>query len=653
MTRLPRRTRTGRFQITLLALSLGQLLSAADPLPNVLWITAEDMSPNLGCYGDRYADTPHLDQLAAEGTRYTRFFAESPMCAPSRATIITGMHNGPLGASQMRSLHRVPDFVRPFTAWLREAGYYCVNNSKTDYNLARNASNDNAEFVHEGWDESSPSAHWRNRASDQPFFCVLNYTDTHQSRASRDDYAQFAANVQSRLPRKRIHDPALVALPPHYPDSSIARRTIARYYDCITTLDDFVGRTLADLKSDGLAETTIVCFYSDHGAGLPTGKACVSDFGLRVPLIVHFPEKFSHLAPGPAGTVDNRLVCFADLAPTVLNLAGIKKPAHMHGTAFLGENLSAAPEFVLGSRDRMDETLETTRWISDGRYLLVRAFRRDMTADQQSLTSRYNGNGELCQEIRTLAAKGKLNRQQRHFWQGNRPGVRLFDSEADPWNLHDLAAEPSQRQRLTQMEQALNQFMLSERDLGFWPEPELAEAEKTASAHEVARLEPGRYPLEQLLETARLEEVSELSTRLTEENAAVRYWAVLGLASLGAKARAALPALRSLLADPAASVRIEAAHLLAKLGDSETASLDLLAYELDSENDWTAARAARALELLGEKARPKLSRIDEVLKERTSGFFLKPTRSRPANYGLEFSLLSALEGLGEQPLSPP
>lgn len=354
-------------------LSFAAPARSTDARPNILWITAEDMSPNLGCYGDRYADTPHLDRLAAGGTRYTRFFAESPMCAPSRATIITGMHNGPLGASQMRSLHRVPGFVRPFTAWLREAGYYCANNSKTDYNLARDASGENAEFIREGWHESSPNAHWRKRAPGQPFFCVLNYTKTHQSRASRDDYAQFVAEVQSHLPRERIHDPARAPLPPHYPDTPAARRTIARYHDCITSLDDFVGKTLADLRADGLAENTIVFFYSDHGAGLPTGKACASDFGLRVPLIVSFPEKFRHLAPGPAGSVNDSLACFADLAPTVLNLAGMKPPTHMHGRAFLGENLGPARAFVHGTRDRMDETLETTRWISDGRYLLVRA----------------------------------------------------------------------------------------------------------------------------------------------------------------------------------------------------------------------------------------------------------------------------------------
>jgi uncharacterized sulfatase len=623
------------------------VVCAAETRPNILWITAEDMSPNLGCYGDAYADTPHIDQLAAQGTRFTRFFAESPMCAPSRATIITGMHNGPLGASQMRSNHRVPSFVRPFTAWLREAGYYCANNEKTDYNLARDASGGNAEFIREGWDESGPRAHWRKRSPGQPFFCVLNYMDTHQSRASRDSYAQFVEKVQSRLPAGRIHDPAKAPLPPHYSASDTARRTVARYYDCISTLDDFVGKTLADLRADGLAEDTIVFFYSDHGAGLPTGKAFASNFGLHCPLIVHVPEKFRHLAPGGRGEVNERLACFADLAPTVLHLAGLPVPEHMHGRPFLGAKLGPAPEFVLGTRDRMDETLETTRWITDGRHLLVRAYRRDSAADQQSLTSRYNGHGELCQEIRTLVAGDRLTTEQRALWSAPRAGVRLFDLREDRWNLRDIAA--SQPQRAAEMERALEEFMLRERDLGLWPEPELADAERDASAHELARRDPARYPLERLIETAKLTDAAALRARLADEHFAIRRWAVIGLAALGDEARSALSEMKPLLGDPAASVRIEAAHLIASLddGDSCARALDVLVTELDSANTFAAAESARALELLGDKARPKLAEMRRALRERADGFEHKPKGPRPAHYGLEFSLLTALERFGE------
>lgn len=629
-------------------LLLGLVSASAAERPNILWITAEDISPNLGCYGDDFADTPHLDRLATRGTCYTNFFAESPMCSPSRATIITGMHNGPLGASRMRSNHRVPEFVRPFTAWLREAGYYCVNNSKTDHNLARNTDGDDAEFIREGWDESSGRAHWRNRPAGKPFFCVLNYMDTHQSRTSRDPYAAFVEKVQSRLPAERHHEPEKASLPPHYPDTPVARRTIARYHDCITTLDDFVGRTLADLAADGLAEDTIVFFYSDHGAGLPTGKAMVSDLGLRCPLIVLFPENFRHLAPAAPGKASDRLTCFADLAPTMLHLLGLSIPDHMHGVPFLGKDLPPAPEFVHGTRDRMDETLETTRWISDGRYLFIRSYRRDGPADQQSLTSYYNGSGELCAEIRKLAAEDKLSALQQSFWKTPRPAVRLFDCVEDPWNLKNLAPDASQVERVVRMERALEDWMLRERDLGFWLEPELAAAEPQAAAYHLARREPARYPLERILETAKLQDAAVLRSRLADKHALVRACAVIGLAALGKDAADALPEVASRMRDESPTVRIEAAGLVAQWGSvaQVEAALDLLVKELDSTNEWTATRAARTLELLGEKARPHIADLRRVLHERSSGFAHKPKGPRPAPPALEFSLLSALANLG-------
>lgn len=615
----------------------------ASSSPNILWITTEDISLELGCYGDAYADTPNLDKLAENSIRYTRFFAESPMCAPSRSTIITGIHNGPLGSSQMRSNHRIPETIRPFTAYLREAGYYCVNNSKTDYNLARDSSGENKEFVAEGWDQSSPKAHWRNRPEGKPFFCIFNYVDTHQSRASRNDYEYFVEKVQSRLSKDRIHNPEKAPLPPHYPKSEIARITEARYHDCITTLDDFVGKVLAELEGDGVADDTIVFFYSDHGAGMPTGKACASNFGLRCPLLVHFPEKYRDLAPSGPDKVSDRLTCFADLAPTALNLAGVGIPPVMSGIPFLGAEVPEAPQYVHGTRDRMDETLETTRWISDGRYLLVRSYRTDIPYDQQSVTSFYNGNGKLCQEIRELKETGKLNEMQLHFWGDRRPGVMLFDSEADPWNTTNLATAPAHFQRVDEMLAALETEMVAKRDLGFWPEPELADAEKEASARELA-LSRDRYPLERILETAKLESVKELKERLGENHFAIRYWAVVALANLGADAKGAIPQLTECLTDESASVRIEAATLLPTLTDSP-ASVKLLTRELDSPNEWAACRAARGLEEIGEAARPSIEKMKEALDLRSSGH-THPKGKEPINYGFEFSLITALRGLG-------
>jgi hypothetical protein len=359
---------------------------------------------------------------------------------------------------------------------------------------------------------------------------------------------------------------------------------------------------------------------------------------------VYAPPKYRHLLPEAPGTVSDRLICFADLAPTVLNLAGIKPPDHMHGRPFLGPDVPAPPAYVWGARDRIDETLETSRWITDGRYHLIRAYRRFIPFDQQTLTSWYNSNGELCREIRGLKRDGKLTEDQLLFWSDFRPGTALFDSETDPWNMRNLADDPAHADRVETMAGMLERFLTEERDLGFWPEPDLAEAEVEAAARDLAR-RPGRYPIARILDTAKLEDMDTLLERLNDAHAGVRYWAVAGLAALGENVRAAGDKLMPLLSDDSVSVRIETARLVVSLGESP-AALDVLAAELENPNEWAACRAARALELLGPRAASKADAMRKALSARAVGGWANvPRGSRPANYGLTFSLVTALERL--------
>lgn len=603
--------------------------------PNILWLTAEDMSPTLGCYGDPQAKTPEIDRLAERSVRYTRAYAESPMCSPSRSTIITGMHNGPLGTSQMRSQHPVPDFVKGFPAWLREAGYYTCNNVKTDYNLG-----DEAAFIREAWDESSPKAHWRGRPEGKPFFCVLNYLATHQSRASRDGWGTYERDVRSKLSADELSDPSQMALPPFWPDTEISRKTLARYYDCVTSLDHWVAKVLRQLEEDGLAEETIVFFYSDHGAGIPGGKAAAFHFGLRVPLLVHVPEKWRHLAPGAPGSASDRLVGFVDFGPTVLSLAGVEVPKHMHGRPFLGTQAGEPRSHVTGTRDRQDETLETTRWIADGKYHLVRSYDPRPPGDQQSLRSYYNKHGELCREIRALAKDGKPENWP-HFWEPGRQPVMLFDVETDPWCLRDLAAEPEHAAVRDALLAKLERHLLETVDLGFWPEPEMAAGEKEGAAWDRAR--EGGYPIDQIHEVAKRvglgsEHRAVFVEALKDKDAKVRYWGAMGLAVLGDP-----KALAASLDDEAPSVRIVAAETAGRAGDEP--ALDVLIGMLGDPNEWTASRAARSLELLGEKARPRAVEMKAALERRKSRFF-GDVGPEPANYGLEFALRNALEEFG-------
>ncbi len=311
----------------------GTALRASEvlPRPNILWITVEDMSPTLGCYGDRFARTPHIDRFAEESVLYTNAFAASPVCSPSRSTLITGLYNATMGTHQMRSANHLPSGVRGFPAYLKEAGYHTTNNVKTDYNCA-----EAPRLIAESWVESSPAAHWRSRKEGQPFFAVFNDMTTHQSRTMVWPHEVFREHIQTQLPEDQISDPESVPLPAYYPDTAVVRRTMARYYDCVAAMDANVGRLLAELEEDGLADDTIVFFFSDHGSGLPRHKRLLHDSGMRVPLIIRFPEKFRHLAPAVPGSRLDRPVSFVDFPATVLNLLKLEIPASMQGIPFLG-----------------------------------------------------------------------------------------------------------------------------------------------------------------------------------------------------------------------------------------------------------------------------------------------------------------------------
>src|SRR5574340_896217 len=299
---------------------------AGSPRPNILWITCEDLSPILGCYGDRYAYTPHLARLSVEGVRYTRAFSAASVCAPARSSLITGVQTNTLGTMHLRGVVPLASGVNCFPAYLRQAGYYCSNNVKQDYNFTAPP---------DAWDESSNKGHWRNRRSGQPFFSVFNLTVTHQGqiRYPREEFERISAKLE---PQER-HDPAKAPLPPYYPDTPLVRLNIAELYTQTTLMDKLAGNILQQLQSDGLANDTIVFFFSDHGTALPRGKRWLHDSGTRVPLIVRVPGKYSRMAPGTPGSVMDRLVTFLDFGPTVLGLAGIAPPAYMQGSAFFGE----------------------------------------------------------------------------------------------------------------------------------------------------------------------------------------------------------------------------------------------------------------------------------------------------------------------------
>lgn len=603
--------------------------------PNILWLTAEDLSPNLGCYGDPYARTPHLDALALQGVRYTQAFATAPVCSPARSCLITGMYATSLGTQRLRSQFPVPQHIRGFSALLREAGYYCSNNVKTDYNLR----NERA-FIRDAWDESSASAHWRKRRPGQPFLAVFNFMTTHQSRTSVWPHEQFEKEIGAQLSSDERHDPAAANLPPYYPDTAEARRAWARYHDCVTLMDRQAGEFLRELEADGLEDDTIVFFYGDHGMGMPRGKRLLHDSGMRVPLIVRVPDKWRHLAPAAPGTASDRLVSFVDFAPAVLSLCGVPIPDHVQGRAFLGPAATEPRRFVYGARDRVDEVFDLSRSVHDGRWLYIRNFMPHLS---WMPPERYSDASTFRQELQRLAAAGRLNADQLTYAAPRRALEELYDTAADPHQLHNLAAAPEHRDTLATLRAELRKWQLETYDAGFLTEPQMwqrLDAERTP--FELARDEQ-RYPLARLLNAADLvgrEDSEPIQLKaLSDRDDGVRYWAAVGFSAARRISEEARIALRDRLSDASPVVRIEAASALAHHGETDQA-LPVLAAALTEDAPEVALHAARALELLGPRARPLLPTMQQVLE--------RARRAEEANdfaMFIRFSLDASLEKL--------
>jgi len=562
---------------------------AAKP-PNILWLTSEDHGPHMGCYGDSLATTPHMDALAARGMIYDFVWSNAPVCAPARTTLLTGMHAPALGAGPMRSGVSFPRDRLLYPQLLRRAGYYCTNNSKEDYNI---------DAPDDLWDESSTSAHWKNRAPGQPFFAIFNSTRSHESR------------IRER-PHTLRHDPARIRLPAYHPDTPEVRHDWAQYYDAVSAADAEAGARLAELEAAGLADDTIVFYYADHGPGMPRAKRWPFDSGLRVPLIVYIPERFADLRPPEyrAGGRSRRLVSFVDLAPTVLSLAGIAPPDWMQGSAFLGRPVAPPPAYVHGYRGRMDERIDLVRSVSDGRYIYIRNYMPHRIYGQHIA---YMFETPTTQVWKQLHEAGKLTPVQARFWQP-KPPEELYDLENDPDEVNNLADDPTYADIKARLRAAQQAQARRIRDLGFLPEHELFTRHPGVPPVEWAG-DDAVYPFDRIFAIAELAAdlapaaTARLIAALEDPDSAVRYWAALGLLMRGSDGvTAAADALRIALSDTSPAVRAAAAEALVAWGRAE--DLDTaLATLLDvanpaNSNALEALPALAAIDALGEKAAP-------------------------------------------------
>jgi uncharacterized sulfatase len=573
-------------------------LSAEAKRPNILWLTCEDMSANLGCFGDKLAVTPNLDRLATQGVRYTRAFSVAGVCAPSRSGLITGMYPTTLGSHYMRCEARLPAEVLAYSEHLRRAGYHCTNNVKTDYNFP---------VPKAAWDQNSRTAHWRGRPAGKPFFAVFNNTVTHESQIRAAD-AAFKKNT-ARLTDKERHDPAKVAVPPFHPDTPEVRRDWARMFDLITAMDRWVGDLLDELDKDGLADDTVVFFYSDHGVGLPRGKRWLYDTGMRVPLIVRFGKNFAHLAPDKPGSATDRLVSFVDFGPTALSLAGVKTPANMQGVPFLGEHSGKPREAVYGIRDRMDERNDTTRAVRDRRYKYIRNYHAYKPWAQ---TLEYMEHMPTMQAWRRLQAAGKLDGPAALWMRPAKPFEELYDTVEDPHEIRNLADSPAHRATLERLRGLHLAWHRETRDLGLMPEALVHERSKGRTRFELGR-DAEAFPQEKLLAAAEAVAGGDKAAclkLLSDRDAALRWWGATGLGVHGGDEAA----LTKALGDEAAIVRVAAADALRRQGQGDKV-LGLLAKCLKDENPWVRHAAALAIDEFGADATPVRPALEAAQKD--------------------------------------
>lgn len=575
------------------------------PPPNILWITSEDNGLFLGCYGDTFATTPHLDQLAMEGFRYTHAYANTPVCAPARNTIITGVYACSSGNEQMRSRYAKSESVRFYTEYLKQKGYYCTNNSKTDYNTT-------PVDLDSMWDESSREAHYRNRPEGEPFFAIFNLTTSHES------------SIHTTIPSDQLrHRPEKVVLPPYHPDTPEMRHDWAQYYDKVEDMDAQVGRLLRELEEEGLAENTIVFYYSDHGGVLGRSKRFLYETGTHVPFIVRIPEPYKHLYPdGEPGSAVDRLISFVDLAPTLLSLTGQEPPRYMQGNAFLGPFATEGPGMVYMFRDRMDGRYDMSRSIVDGAYRYIRNYNPN-TVYLQHLNYLWRAPSMRSWEEAYLS--GQCNEVQERWWRA-KPVEELYHIPSDPWEVNNLAGDPDHEEKLEQLRNECIAFSLSIRDAGFIPEADRNQRAGDTPVYDYMRA--GGVPLEEIILTAVMatdgdpENAGVLLEYLENDDSAIRYWAARGLLLLGEKVRPHLATISRSARDPSLNVSVLCAEILYRQGEKKAA---MQAYNrvLQSNDKMARTDALNSIDRIGGTPEDFLEPCIRVIREKYETLNLK------------------------------
>lgn len=559
--------------------------AGASERPNILWLVSEDNNPYIGAYGDKRARTPTIDALARKGLLFRNVYSNAPVCAPSRFAILTGIYPESCApANQMRAIAKLPKDFRTYPELMRQAGYFCTNNAKTDYNCDV----DPAAI----WDVEGAEGHWRKRPAGKPFMAVFNYETTHEIQL-------FKVNPGHMTP-----DGVKDAIPPFLPDTPGIRQDFASYYNLMEKMDAQLAQRLAELEADGLADDTIVFYYSDNGGVLGRSKRYCYDEGLRCALVVYVPPKWQHLMPAKPGSKLTSPVSFIDLAPTVLALAGMTQPPQMRGRPLLGQ--AVRPQsYAFGMRNRMDERIDFQRTVTDGRWRYIRNYMPHRPWGQHQA---FEWLAKGYQDWEQAHRDGTLTPVQDRFFQ-TKPFEELYDLHADPHEIENLAPLPAHQNMLLNLRRAVDDHMFAVRDNGFLPEGMAGEGWFESRNERL-------YPLRQVMDLAVIAARGEASGLPTLQDGlaspveVLRYWAATGLLILGKDARAAWPALEAAMrTDASPYVRLVAAEALARYADPRE-PVAFLAGLVDAPPSWQIQlHALNALTFIGESALPALPSV--------------------------------------------
>ncbi len=570
--------------------------------PNILWINAEDIGPAFGFYGDPHAITPVLDSLAKKSMIYENAFAVSPICSPSRSTLVTGLYATSIGTQHLRSETPYPKELKTLPTLFSEAGYFTSLYGKTDYNF-------DPKGLWEYW--STDKAPWRKIEDGRPFLSVFTLKSTHEGKGnSKEKYEE----EMQLFPHSTRHESRSVPVPPYHPNNEEFKDLWTRYYDLITAFDYEVGEILQNLKDDGLLDNTIVFIFSDHGFGMPRYKRWLYETGINVPLIVHIPDKYKNLSNLKAGEKTGDLVSFVDFVPTALSLADIPVPEYMEGFPFLGkQRKSQLRKDIYAFRSRADNMYEMSRAVRDDRFIYIRHFMPHLPYIQSSVI--FSDEKESFGNLLELNQAGKLSLESLKMF-SSKPIEELYDLKSDPYELNNLAGKEEYQGQMEWMRKRLQDYVMETKDLGFLYESEMVIRADGKSPY-FLRNDPLKFDLKRLYSAANMvgkAAPNEINTLLEDSDSGVIFWGLMALRQLPLEdQRNFIQQLIFLLKSASVTVQIVAAENLYLLTQNDE-YLEVLVEKLNHPIDEVKLQAARALELSNPTNSEILAEISKVLQ---------------------------------------